>query len=90
VCTRARHRSRFSLAEAEALLEGLEARAEVAPDPGPTGAFTSDPDDDDLVALARETGCDAIVSGDHHLLDFAGPPPVWSPRELLTRLESGL
>jgi uncharacterized protein len=37
-----------------------------------------DPDDDYLVALAREAGAEAIVSGDKDLLDHPGlePPAV--------------
>jgi putative PIN family toxin of toxin-antitoxin system len=54
VCTRPRHRSRFSLAEAEAVLDGLEARAEIAPDRALTDPLSADPDDDYLVVLARD------------------------------------
>jgi predicted nucleic acid-binding protein len=51
--------------------------------------LTGDPEDDHPVALALEAGCDAIVSGDRHLVDFAGPPAVWPLRQLLERMEAG-
>jgi predicted nucleic acid-binding protein len=89
VSGRPEDRRYFSLAEAEGLIAAALSVAEVLPDPSFAGALTRDPDDDYLVALALEAGCDAIVSGDRHLLDFAGPPAVWTPRELLERLEAG-
>jgi hypothetical protein len=47
-----------------------------------------DPDDNYLVALAREAGAEAIVSGDGDLLDHAGlAPPALSAREACQLLE---
>jgi putative PIN family toxin of toxin-antitoxin system len=58
-----------------------------ATDPAVVAAVTDDPDDDYLVALAREHGAAAIVSGDRHLLDAAGVGvPVWNPRAALSQL----
>lgn len=47
-------------------------------DPKEVEAMLRDPDDDYLVALARESGAVAIVSGDHDLLDHAelNPPAI--------------
>jgi putative PIN family toxin of toxin-antitoxin system len=66
-----------------AALVGLSERGQ--DDPSPPQA-TADPKDDYLIALACQTGCDAIVSGDRHLLTYGGPPEVLTPRALLERL----
>lgn len=60
--------------------------AEVVPDPPNTVSYSRDPDDDHLIALGLQSGCDAIVSGDNDLVTFAGPPRVLTPRQLLNRL----
>jgi len=73
-------------AERQAALVALRAAADMRQEPAAVAAVTGDPDDDYLVALALDAGCDAIVSGDRHLLALAGPPAVWTPRELLARL----
>lgn len=63
-------------------LEGIVANvAEVATsygDPTRVEPLLRDPDDDYLVALARESGAEAIVSGDKDLLDHPGlePPAI--------------
>jgi putative PIN family toxin of toxin-antitoxin system len=51
--------------------------------------LTRDPDDDYIVALARDHGADAVVSLDLDLLD-AGltEPPVWTPRQFVDELTS--
>lgn len=48
-------------------------------------AFTEDPDDDYLVALALSSGAGLIVSGDRHLLELEGEglPEVVRLAELL-------
>lgn len=58
-----------------ALIRGL---ATVADDPVDPPRVVRDPNDDYLVALARSTGADAIVSSDRDLLDHDGlePPAV--------------
>lgn len=57
--------------------------------PGPgAGALLRDPDDYYLLALAAETGADAIVSGDLDLHDAVGlPVEILTPRDALTRLD---
>jgi predicted nucleic acid-binding protein len=45
-------------------------------DPKEVAALLRDPDDDYLVALAREAGVDAIVTGDRDLLDHSGLKPT--------------
>jgi uncharacterized protein len=82
---RPRFRRWFTREDAEALIERLWVIAEIGPDPSGTGALTRDPNDDYLVTLARDSGCDLIISGDADLLVFGGPPEVLTPRQLLDR-----
>lgn len=44
-------------------------------DPKEIEALLRDPDDDYLVALARMTGAEKIITGDRDLLDHAGLEP---------------
>jgi uncharacterized protein len=44
-------------------------------DPSDVEAVLRDPDDDYLLALAREGNAKAIVTGDHDLLDHVGLEP---------------
>jgi len=76
--TSAYFRERFDpddLAEIVASVEGASIKYD---DPQEIEALLRDPDDDYLVALARETEADAIVTGDRDLLDHPGltPPPL--------------
>lgn len=87
VLARRKFRRHWSVDQARLVRLSLTSVAEIRPDPPSTPERTRDPDDDYLVALALAAGCDAIVSGDRHLLEYGGPPPVWTPRELLSRLE---
>lgn len=76
-------RTRVSEAEAEAFVAPLTAGATLVEDPGGASpARMPDPKDDYLVALA-EASRSVIVSGDQHLLSFAGSLPVQSPAEFL-------
>lgn len=72
-----------SLAEVQALAEVTTP----APLPAP---ICRDPDDDEVLALARATQPDLIVSGDKDLLDlnpFEGIP-IASPADALLRIEA--
>ena len=73
---------------AEAFLDDvLRAAGDLYPDPAAGSALTRDADDDYLIALAREAGADAIVTGDRDLLDWPEQiPPVMTPAEFETRL----
>ena len=56
---------------ADQLVSGYGALAElVQPVPVPT-VIAADPDDDAVLACALAVAADAIVSGDHHLLELA-------------------
>lgn len=52
---------------------------------------TADPDDDYLIALARTSSVDTIVSGDRHLLKLEGEglPRVVRPAGFLEELRAG-
>lgn len=50
---------------------------------------TADPGDDYLVALAKNSGADLIVSGDRHLLALEGEPRTARPAVFLQELERG-
>lgn len=69
------------------LVGRLRTEGDLVNDPVVQAGVTADPDDDYLVALARETKADFLVSGDRHLRE-AGLPDVvvLSPAEFLARL----
>jgi uncharacterized protein len=85
LAARPRFRRWFTQEDADALVERLWVVAEVAVDHAEAEVLTRDPEDDYLVALARDAGCDLIVSGDADLLAFGGPPEVVTPRQFLDR-----
>jgi predicted nucleic acid-binding protein len=74
----------FTQEVADALIERLWVIADIVPDPPRTSAYSRDPHDDYLVALALRSG-DALISGDRDLLSLAAPPDVLTPRQLLDR-----
>jgi putative PIN family toxin of toxin-antitoxin system len=87
VVLRPKFRRWFSESESRELLGRLQRHATCAEDPPPLPGATRDPADDYLVALARATRVDAIVSGDRDLIDAElGKPPVWTPVECVRRL----
>ena len=90
VLGRPRMRRYVSAAEAEAFIDALTAAADVRADPDPvTGLVPEDPDDDYLVALARETGVDYVLASDQHLLNLKAPRPrIITPAALAAELES--
>lgn len=70
--------------EVDAYLAFLRHEGTLADDPEPLSEpLSEDPDDEYLIALARETRCDALVSGDSHLTRLRGRLPVLTPREFL-------
>jgi putative PIN family toxin of toxin-antitoxin system len=79
---------RLPESEVAAFLDLLDARALVSHDPADVPSVAEDPDDDFVVALAREAGASVIVSGDRHLLSLSQPrPPVVTPATFLSALE---
>jgi putative PIN family toxin of toxin-antitoxin system len=80
VLARPRFRA-YVTAEVEGYVQLVERNAVVLPDPEVRPVVASDPGDDYLVCLARESGAHALVSGDRHLLTLTDlKPPVLSPR----------
>ena len=68
--------------DAGELLAVIRLQAELADDPPAQPGLTPDPGDDYLVALARATGADFLVSGDAHLTGLPDvDPPVLTPRQ---------
>src|SRR4051794_9715931 len=75
---------------AREFVERVRRHAAVVDDPADQPAATRDRKDDYLVALAREQGVDALVSGDRDLIDAGLPKPaVWTPRQMVDRLLEG-
>lgn len=64
-------KERFDPDDLAEIVANVEEAATDYPDPKEVAALLRDPDDDYLVALALESGADAIVTGDRDLLDHA-------------------
>src|SRR5207302_586931 len=89
VLFRRRLRSFISEEDALAFVEALRAGADVRSDPDPQeGLVPNDPEDAYLVALARETGAEYVLSSDRHLVALhPARPPVITPSLLVGELE---
>jgi putative PIN family toxin of toxin-antitoxin system len=68
-------KERFDPDDLAEIVANVEEAATEYADPKEVAVLLRDPDDDYLVALARESGADAIVTGDHDLLDHQGLKP---------------
>ena len=78
--------ARVTTSEREAVVAVLRAAADMHKDPVAPPKLLRDPNDDYLVALARSARVDAIVTGDHDLLDHPGlAPPALTPRAACKR-----
>jgi len=79
---------RITPADRRAMLNLAGRRARLVPDLAiEHGDVPGDPDDDYLVALAREWQA-ALVTGDRHLLEVPNMPAVMTPRRFLNLLET--
>ncbi len=67
---------RFSGEELNDIVEAVELAAVVREDSSEIESVLRDPDDDYLVALAREAEAEAIVTGDRDLLDHPDLMPT--------------
>ena len=69
---------RFDAADLAEIVANVEEAAVKHENPSRVEALLRDPDDDYLVALARQAGAEAIVTGDRDLLDHPGltPPAI--------------
>ncbi len=73
--------------EADAYVGLFRNFATSAPDPARVERVSPDPGDDYLVALARASQADLLVSGDPHLTRLRGRQAVVTPRAFLNSLE---
>jgi uncharacterized protein len=76
-------KKRVGVEEARKAVARIERAAIEREDPQEVEAILRDPTDDYLLALAREAGAEAIVTGDNDLLDHKGElePKAISARE---------
>jgi hypothetical protein len=89
VLARPKFRSAVSAARADRFVEALTRDCLSVPDKPHPDAVSRDPEDDYLVALAREASAHILVSGDAHLLELDLPDlRIVSPREFLELLPS--
>lgn len=87
VLRRAKFRKYVALEEVDAFVEQVRRTGILADDPEPSAdALSDDPGDEYLIALARATRVDALVSGDPHLTRLRERIPVRTPREFLDSL----
>jgi putative PIN family toxin of toxin-antitoxin system len=79
--------ARISAQEASEAVAGIARAVTLLPDPEQPAAILRDPRDDFLVALARASGAELIVTGDKDLLEHANlRPEAITPREACERL----
>lgn len=89
VLMRPKFRRYASEEEALEYVEVFRRLAILTSDPEPLPGLTPDPGDDYLVALARTTGADFLISGDSDLTGLVHPqPPVLIPRAFLDLLQT--
>ncbi len=88
VLHRDRFRRYFTIGAADVYTDSVEAASELTDDPVNIPRVSRDPDDDYLVALARDAGVHAIISGDDDLDVEAGPVRL-TPRDVLDQLRLG-
>lgn len=69
-------RERFDSDELAEIVANVEEVATAYDDPTEIETLLRDPDDDYLVALARDAEADAIATGDRDLLDHSGLKPT--------------
>jgi putative PIN family toxin of toxin-antitoxin system len=90
VLARPRLGKRIAHADARAFVHAIRVVADVVGAPATRPSYTRDPDDDYLIALARQHNADVIVSGDKDLLDWnEQQPPVVTPAAFERMLASG-
>jgi uncharacterized protein len=87
VLARPKFRAYLAESEARAYVTLLERFATLGTDPESPPRVSTDPGDGYLVALARSSAADVLVSGDPHLCRLAQTqPPILTPRAFLNRL----
>ena len=90
VLDRRAFRRYFTADEAAEFIGAVAGASDEVDDPSAVEPVSRDPDDDYLVALARDAGVDRLVTGDPDLLEVAGPPvPIVSPGVFVAELLGG-
>jgi hypothetical protein len=89
VLDRPKFRRWISAAVARESIGGIADDALLLDDPPERPGASPDPDDDDLIALARVAAPTTPFPETRHVLDLDAPdPPVLAPRALLERLDA--
>lgn len=84
VLLRSKFRRWVSENDAIAFVEVLRLSAIVSNDPAEIEPISRDPNDDYLIAVAREARAHVLVSGDHDLTSIVGnEPPIVTPASFL-------
>lgn len=84
--TRPRLRKWISLETAVLFVDTIEALVDLVDDPAEVQTETRDPNDDYLIALARQNRVELIVTGDKDLLEWEQQrPPVVTPAQFEQR-----
>lgn len=87
VLARPRIRKRVPAERAEEFLDNVAILFDLVDDPAEIEPLLRDPDDDYLVALARQHDADWIITGDKDLLDWQTPnPAVIAPADFERRV----
>lgn len=90
VLNRDAFRRYFTVDEAAEFIGALDGASAEVDDPAAVDSVSRDPDDDYLVALARDAEADWLVTGDPDLLEVVGPPvPIVSPGAFVAELLGG-
>jgi len=77
----------FTVDEAAEFVGAVAGASDEVDDPAAVKPVSRDPDDDYLVALARDAGADRLVTGDPDLLEVVEPPvPIVSPGVFVAEL----
>jgi uncharacterized protein len=85
VLSREKFRRWLTLDEVDTYISVIESLALLVDDPPGESSVSPDPKDDYLIFLARASGADYLVSGDHHLTDLTfDAPQIVTPRAFLS------
>jgi uncharacterized protein len=83
-------RAQLSESEAHEAFDAYSAVAFMFPDPKSAEQVLRDSEDDYLLALARDSGAEAIITGDKDLLDHPGlRPQAIDPRSAWRLIQAG-
>lgn len=88
VLSRPKFRRYLSLDEVDEFIFHIMGVADIHPDPSQNQAYSSDPDDEYLIALAQSSSADHLIASDRHLESLANAGiSVLTPRAFLDLLD---